>query len=227
MARKTVKELQLARQEFIKTCQALLQPIFERWGLEFQRLSIENQNIPEQYRQALASPTLAQLESQAAVYQIQTEANLKLTMGRVDVELMKAQLEIGVDPLELKRIEAIEVLAANPPPDSLTDNRPQIVNQILAAPSPASPVMPVIMGSVIPPASLVVPPSLPAAGQGSGSASGVITPPASASISGPLTHEKIQEMLEKLDELLAKKLGPQWWLKTEIEQFAPKNKSNA
>ena len=194
MARKTVKELQLARQEFIKTCQALLEPIFERWGLEFQRLSIENQNIPEQYRQALASPTLAQLESQAAVYQIQTEANLKLTMGRVDVELMKAQLEIGVDPLELKRIEAIEVLAANPPPDSLTDNRPQIVNQILAAPSPASP--------VIPPASLVVPPSLPAAGQGSGSASGVITPPASASISGPLTHEKIQEMLEKLDERL-------------------------
>ena len=32
----------------------------------------------------------------------------------------------------------------------------------------------------------------------------------------------IAEMLEKLDEFLARKLGPQWWLKTEIEQFAPK-----
>lgn len=37
----------------------------------------------------------------------------------------------------------------------------------------------------------------------------------------------IAEMLEKLDEFQARKLGPRWWIKTEIEQFAPKNKSNA
>jgi hypothetical protein len=34
----------------------------------------------------------------------------------------------------------------------------------------------------------------------------------------------IAEMLEKLDKLLSEELGPKWWVKTEIEQFAPKSK---
>jgi hypothetical protein len=34
----------------------------------------------------------------------------------------------------------------------------------------------------------------------------------------------IADMLEKLDELQVKKLGPQWWVNTGIEQFAPKKK---
>lgn len=36
----------------------------------------------------------------------------------------------------------------------------------------------------------------------------------------------IAEMLERLDQFQVKKLGPKWWIKTEIEQFAPKKKSN-
>jgi hypothetical protein len=32
----------------------------------------------------------------------------------------------------------------------------------------------------------------------------------------------VAEMLEKLNALLAKQMGPQWWANTEIEQFAPK-----
>jgi hypothetical protein len=34
-------------------------------------------------------------------------------------------------------------------------------------------------------------------------------------------------MLEELDEVQVKKLGPQWWENTEIEQFAPKKRPNA
>ena len=34
----------------------------------------------------------------------------------------------------------------------------------------------------------------------------------------------IVEMLEKLDEVQVKKLGPQWWANTEIKQFGPKKK---
>jgi hypothetical protein len=34
----------------------------------------------------------------------------------------------------------------------------------------------------------------------------------------------IADMLEMLDEFQVKKLGPQWWVNTEIEQFAPKKK---
>lgn len=37
----------------------------------------------------------------------------------------------------------------------------------------------------------------------------------------------IAEMLEKLDQVLIRKLGPRWWANTEIEQFAPKKKPNA
>jgi hypothetical protein len=36
----------------------------------------------------------------------------------------------------------------------------------------------------------------------------------------------LAEMLEKLDEVQVKKLGPKWWVNTEIEQFAPKRKPN-
>jgi hypothetical protein len=36
----------------------------------------------------------------------------------------------------------------------------------------------------------------------------------------------IAEMLEKLDDLLMRKLGSRWWLNSEIEQYAPKGKSN-
>jgi hypothetical protein len=37
----------------------------------------------------------------------------------------------------------------------------------------------------------------------------------------------IADMLEKMDEFQVKKLGPRWWVNTEIEQFAPKKKPNA
>lgn len=36
----------------------------------------------------------------------------------------------------------------------------------------------------------------------------------------------IADMLEVLDELQVKKLGPQWWIDTELEQFCPKRKFN-
>lgn len=36
----------------------------------------------------------------------------------------------------------------------------------------------------------------------------------------------IADMLELLDEFQVKKLGPKWWLNTELEHFAPKRKSN-
>lgn len=37
----------------------------------------------------------------------------------------------------------------------------------------------------------------------------------------------LADMLEELDEVQVKKLGPQWWENTEIEQFAPKKRPNA
>jgi hypothetical protein len=37
----------------------------------------------------------------------------------------------------------------------------------------------------------------------------------------------LADMLEKLDEILLNKLGPKWWVNTEIEQYAPKKKPHA
>ena len=37
----------------------------------------------------------------------------------------------------------------------------------------------------------------------------------------------LPDMLEKLDAFLRQKLGPKWWVNTEIEQFAPKKKPDA
>ncbi len=37
----------------------------------------------------------------------------------------------------------------------------------------------------------------------------------------------IADMLEKLDQVLLKELGSQWWRGTEVEQFAPRKKPNA
>lgn len=36
----------------------------------------------------------------------------------------------------------------------------------------------------------------------------------------------IAEMLESLDDFQAQKLGPKWWVNTELNQFAPKKKPN-
>src|SRR6266516_3582844 len=143
IARRTVMEFQSARRELGDAAQELLQPIFNRWGLEFIGLTVENQNIPGQFRQAAAGRTivtmekeaqlegakadvtLAQLEAQRAYFTAQIEVARLRAIGQANVEIMQSQQSIGVDPLDIKRIEAIDALALNPGENALIDNRPQ------------------------------------------------------------------------------------------------------
>ena len=37
----------------------------------------------------------------------------------------------------------------------------------------------------------------------------------------------LADMLEKLDQVLIRKLGPRWWVNTEVENFTPKKKPDA
>ena len=228
IAHKTVMEFQLARQEFIYASEEVLQPIFARWGLEFRGLTVENQNIPEQFRQAaagrtiismekeaqlegeIANVTLAKLEAQKAFYLAQAEANKLRALGQVDVELMQQQQAIGVDPLELKRIEAAETLAANPSEGALIDNRPQVMQQILPPPlnPPGMPVS--FLGPVVSASSPLISPPPTSGNLGSESLPGRIAAPDSASTNGTLGREKIQEMLDKLDgRLIAGEISEQ------------------
>lgn len=204
MARMDVMEFQSARQELLNACQERLQPIFDRWGLEFRGLSIEHQQIPEQYLQAAQGRTivtmekeaqleaakmdivLAQLEAQKSLYLTQAEANKRLSLGRVEVELMREQQLTGIDPLAIKRIEAIDTLAANPGQGTLFDARPQIVSQIMGQPSTPLLESHTVTGSIAPPLS-----------------SGALTSGRVPAASSPTDErQKIQAMLDQLDEQL-------------------------
>jgi|GEM_PF-1798863 SPFH domain / Band 7 family len=216
IGRRTVMEFQTARRELGDAAHEVLQPIFNRWGLEFIGLTVENQNIPEQFRQAAAGRTivtlekeaqlegakvdvtLAQLEAQKAYFTAQVEAARLRAIGQVNVEIMQNQQSIGIDPLDMKRIEAIDALALNPGENALIDNRPQIVNQLLRQ-SPTVPPMPAttITGSIVP--DPLLPTALPPGHSNSGLLSSDV---ANAASTGPLTREKVQDMLDKLDERL-------------------------
>src|SRR5260370_16232330 len=148
VARKTVMEFQLARQEFINAAREALQPIFDRWGLEFRGLTVENQRIPEKFSEMAAQRAivsmekeaqivaatedvnLAQLEAQKQYYLSQADATKYYITGSAEVENMRRQLSIGLDPLKLKMAEAMEILAATPSEGSLVDGRVQIMNYL-------------------------------------------------------------------------------------------------
>ncbi len=250
VARKTVMEFQLARQEFINAARETLQPIFDRWGLEFRGLTVENQRIPEKFRDMAAQRTivsmekeaqivaatedvnLAQLEAQKRYYLSQADATKYYITGSAEVENMRRQLSIGLDPLKLKMAEAMEILAATPSEGSLVDGRVQIMNYLSGSannftsgpmPNPASPAVgqplglpgPVISGGLSP-AGLNngspqdplnpggFPPFIPPDGSnmpGTGPLAAQ-TPTAQPATTGSMTREKIQEMLDKLDERL-------------------------
>lgn len=208
IARKTVIEFQTARQELLAACREQLQPIFERWGLEFRGLTIENQYIPEAFLQAAAGQTIVSMEKEAqlagakfdaALIELaaQAEANKTLAIGRVDVELMLEQQRIGIDPLELKRIEAAKTLAANPGQASLIDTRPQIVNQLLAQPSAPQgghvTIVPVDNSQSLPPLLLDSHRSGPL------SENGVPVPAEPTSTGSAPTREAVEEALDTLD----------------------------
>lgn len=203
-----------------------MQPTFERWGLEFIGLTIEGQNVPDVFLQAAAGRTivsfereaqiegakgdltLEQLAAQKAYFTAQIEAAKLRALGQVSIEMMQSQQSIGVDPLDIKRIEAIEALALNPGEGTLVDNRPQLANQLLGQPPANSSVMPLttITGSIVPNNGMATP-ALPSGSYTSGPShtnSGPLTsnttvPSAPGS---PMTREKVQEMLDKLDERL-------------------------
>jgi hypothetical protein len=144
---------------------------------------------------------LAQRKMQAEQFNIMIEAQRQQMLNSVDAqriqmlggaeaEVMRNQMGIGLDPLELQRIEAIQKLAENPSQGTLIDNRPQILSQLI----PQQPVIqPMMVAPMLPPVPSPVQPQ------------NLITPPPApvAPSSGEMTREKIEEMLDKLDDRFA------------------------
>ena len=214
--RKSIRELQPEQAEIQFACKEALQPTFENWGLEFRGLTIEKINFPDGYLETLrlenrvslemqarltggeASVRLAALKAQEEQYRILTEANKVRALGNANVEVMQNQLNAGIDPLALQKIEAIKILAENPGEGMLVDSRPQIVSQLLPPP-PMPPVGPVIVagnpfGSPMPQQQLNQAGALPAP---------VNVTPSTGGPGEAMTREKIEEMLDNLDERFA------------------------
>jgi membrane protease subunit (stomatin/prohibitin family) len=217
MARRTVMEFQTARREFFEAAREVLLPTFERWGLDFIGLTIEGQNVPDVFIQAAAGRTIVSMEREAQIEGAKGDVTLEMlgaqkaqftgqieaarlrALGQVSIELMQSQQSIGVDPLDIKRIEAIEAMGLHPSEGILIDNRPQLANQLLGQPPINSSVMPMttITGSIVPTSGMVAP-ALPAGNYNSGP----LTSNPTSAPGSPMTREKVQEMLDKLDERL-------------------------
>ncbi|HLJ35503.1 MAG TPA: SPFH domain-containing protein [Ktedonobacteraceae bacterium] len=214
-ASRTIRELKPQQAEISLACKEALLPTFEDWGLEFCGLTIDIK-YPDGYLETLrmenrvslemqarltggeASVRLAALKAQEEQYRILTEANKVRALGNANVEVMQNQLNAGINPLELEKIKAIEILAANPGEGMLVDNRPQIVNQLLPQP-PMPPIGPVIVAGN----PFVQPMPQQQLNQQGALPSPVNMTPAGGGSGEAMTREKIEEMLDKLDERFA------------------------
>jgi hypothetical protein len=108
--------------------------------------------------------------------------------------VMQNQLGSGLDPLELQRLEAIKILAEHPSEGTLTDNRPQIINQVLPQPPTTPAINPVIVAGtpfLASPQTQNIVNSAPA---------NAAQPPAAQSEA--MSREEIVEILDKLDKRL-------------------------
>lgn len=108
-AASTIRDLMEGQEEFARACGARLAESFAEWGITFKNLIINQFDVPEEYRQAIAQVTIAMAEKQRTI--IQAEAAARLTTGGADVELMRRMLAMGLDPAKIKAVEALNKYA--------------------------------------------------------------------------------------------------------------------
>jgi hypothetical protein len=208
-------------------------------------MNIERLHIPEQFQQAIAGRTLitlekqtqlegakvdvtlAELEAQKVTYLAQGEANKQLALGKAQAEIMQEQLRLGIDPVELKRIEAAEAFAANPGQGTLIDGRTQIVSELLNPSSSNPTIGPVtITGSLVPTSSQSVTPALPSGNSVNGASQATTTSTGAAPNNNDIERQKILDQIYKLNErLLAGEISEQkhtelyTWLQQRLKEL--------
>ena len=203
IAKTTVMEFQQAQPEIERACREALIPQFATIGLEFRGLTIDTQSIPEEFRQMAQRRVLVTMDNEAEMELLKLKMQQSLVqaesirmIGNAQAQVMQSQIGIGLDPLELQRIEAMKILAEHPAEGTLVDNRPQIVSQLMPQQLIAPPGPVIVNGTpYAPPMQQQIAPTggLPAP-----------TPPPAPSAAGEtMSREKIQDMLDKLDERFA------------------------
>jgi hypothetical protein len=94
-------------------------------GLLIVGFEVVDINLPSEFKAAIAQATMtqhtgaakliaAQQQAQMRLIEASAEAQARLTEGLSNVQLMGAMQAIGIDPLKLKALEALETYAENP-----------------------------------------------------------------------------------------------------------------
>ncbi len=118
IAASTIRDLMQAQEEFVTACRNRLAEAFGEWGIEFRNLIVNQFDVPQEYRDAVARVTLARYERDSALIAAEAEAEAmrirskaeaeaRLTLGGADVELLGRMQALGLDPVRMKAIEAL------------------------------------------------------------------------------------------------------------------------
>ncbi len=211
MSHTSVMEFQQAQPVFEQACYEVLAPRFASLGLEFRGLTVEAQNIPEEFRRSAGRKVIVSMDKEAEIEGAQADVELaklkaqqdeaalllevrrRQLLGNVSINIMQNEMSSGLDPLELQRIEALKILAENPAEGVLVDNRPQIVSQLMPPPPPVTPPINPMIVTLAP----AQPPTI------INSSPTNVSPTSTPSSGETMSREKIQEMLDKLDERFA------------------------
>jgi len=113
------------REVFFKAITNNLDTTFGDMGLKIVDLEVMDVNLPPEYRAAIAKETMvgatqgarlleAQIAAQEAQIAAQAAAQVKLSTGMADVQLLATLQAQGIDPLKLKALEAMQTMAENP-----------------------------------------------------------------------------------------------------------------
>jgi regulator of protease activity HflC (stomatin/prohibitin superfamily) len=152
-------ELQTQREIFTGAVRNALSETLMKMGVGIVDFEVVEINFPPEFKEVIAQATMVRHVGAASVIQAQANAQVtqiaaaaqaqaQLMAGQAQAQMMAAIQAVGIDPLKLKALEALEVFAATPSPSGmLTAGDPakaQLFGQVAAAALAGSTINPAV-----------------------------------------------------------------------------------
>lgn len=211
IARSRAVQLQQERETFTESIRTQLGEIFPKLGLAMLDFEVVEVNFPPEFQEALAKGSIntqlgaaaviaAQADFSVKQIEAQAEANRLLMEGMAQADVMARLQAMGIDPLKIEALKALNTMAANPAHGMIgTDLRAGMFASITnAALSPGQQALP---PPQLPPTSQ--PPSLESEQPQQSDAAAPSEPPAPPSQSSDDELAGLQTQLDKLISRLA------------------------
>ena len=141
-------ELQTQREVFVEGVRTALDEAFAKMGIRVEDFEVLDVNFPPEFKEVIARAAMARHSGVASVLQAQTNAQIaqidaaaqaqaQLAAGQAQIQIMAAMQSVGVDPLKLKALEALQTFAATASPAGLLvggdSAKAQLFGQVAAA----------------------------------------------------------------------------------------------